>query len=95
MRELALAQSVGTGPGLLVRVVEADSGLADAGLRAGDRIVAVDGVLPRDLIDLQFDLPTASALAVQRGGQLFEVPLPEGGEAAALALAEAVPGGVR
>jgi putative radical SAM enzyme (TIGR03279 family) len=54
--------------GLVVRAVDPRSDLARLGLRAGDHIVAIDDLVPRDLIDLQQDLSGARALTVERAG---------------------------
>ncbi len=45
--------------GLSVAEVAPASELAEAGLRAGDTVLALDGLVPRDLIDLQLDLAGA------------------------------------
>ena len=50
--------------GLLVASVDAGSDLARAGLRAGDRILAIDTLVPRDVIDLQLELPGARRLTL-------------------------------
>ena len=55
-------------PGLLVTAVDDNSSLAQAGLRPGDRIVAIDGLLPRDVIDLQLELPAARRVTLERRG---------------------------
>ncbi len=87
----------GPGLGLTVREVERGSALDSAGLRAGDRILAVDGLVPRDVIDLQFELPGARTLTAERpSGERVLLELTSGAaDARALALAEAVPGGIR
>jgi putative radical SAM enzyme (TIGR03279 family) len=65
-------------------------------LLAGDRIVAIDGLRPRDVIDLQLELPVARSVCVERHGDQLEIPAPTNGfEPAALALDEPVPGGIR
>src|SRR5262249_45536285 len=65
---------------------------------AGDRLVAIDGLVPRDLIDLQLELPTARHLEVERAtGERIAI-CPSDDEAFApsdLTLAEPVPGGIR
>ncbi len=81
--------------GLRVQDVEADSTLARAGLRGGDIILAVDGLVPRDLIDLQFDLPSAAGILVDRGGRRVALELPAGADTSDLALSDPVPGGIR
>jgi putative radical SAM enzyme (TIGR03279 family) len=81
--------------GLEIAGVEPDSGLARLGVRAGDCLVAIDELRPRDVIDVQLELPGASTLVVERGGEVLtlraSVPL----DAAALTLLEPVPGGIR
>lgn len=82
--------------GLVLADVELGSSADQAGLAAGDRIVAVDGVVPRDLIDLQFDLPAARQLTVYRDGELVDITLESGiDDAASIQLADPVPGGIR
>lgn len=81
--------------GLVVQAVAQQSALGAAGLQAGDRILALDGVVPRDLIDLQFDLASAATLAVERAGERLVLDLPEGGDTHGLQLADPVPGGIR
>ena len=72
--------------------------MARLGVRAGDRLLAIDGLVPRDLIDLQLDLPAAKSIVLERGDDRDHVELQTDGQtldAAALSLAEAVPGGIR
>jgi len=83
--------------GLQIASVEPTSGLARAGLRPGDTLLAIDGLVPRDLIDLHVDLPSARRLTVQQPDGVRRVidldavePSVEG-----LALAEPMPGGIR
>ena len=86
----------GAQAGLAVQAVEADSAVARLGLRAGDRIVAIDGLAPRDLIDLQLELPDARRVAVEReSGQRLTLQAATPLDAAAITLAEPVPGGIR
>src|SRR5262245_15405783 len=83
-------------PGLLVASVDANSDLDAAGLRAGDCILAIDGLTPRDIIDVQLELPGARRLHVERDGLPLELEL--GGavvDTGVLALADPVPGGIR
>jgi len=82
--------------GLAVAGVEAGSALEAIGVQAGDVLVAIDGLVPRDLIDVQLELPQAQRLTVRRAdGRTVE--LEANGLAAphALALAEPMPGGIR
>src|SRR6266542_2509692 len=83
--------------GLRVGSITPGSGLAQLGLRAGDTILAIDGLAPRDVIDLQLELPGARRLLIQRPtGDRLELDVPDGvAEPGALALVEPVPGGIR
>jgi putative radical SAM enzyme (TIGR03279 family) len=77
--------------------VEPGSAIAQLGLQAGDRLLAIDGLVPRDVIDLQLELPGARCLTIERsdGGRVELTTAGEIFDAAALTLAEAVPGGIR
>ena len=84
-------------PGLVVQSVEPRSAIAALGVRTGDRLLAIDGLVPRDVIDLQLELPEARLIIVERADGA-RVQLETAGQvldAAALTLAEAVPGGIR
>jgi len=87
--------------GLLVQTVEPGSALDRLGVRRGDRLLAVDGLVPRDVIDLQLELPEASHVTVQREtGERVELRAADAAklgtrDASALTLADAVPGGIR
>jgi putative radical SAM enzyme (TIGR03279 family) len=82
--------------GLGVADVALDSELARAGLRAGDTILALDGLVPRDLIDLQLDLAGARRLLVQRAaGGREELRLSPPTSADGLSLGDPMPGGIR
>jgi putative radical SAM enzyme (TIGR03279 family) len=82
--------------GLLVGSVEPDSDLARLGVRDGDRILAIDGLVPRDLIDLQQDLGDARCVTIERpDGQRLTLEPTMGLDPAALTLQEPVPGGIR
>jgi putative radical SAM enzyme (TIGR03279 family) len=89
--------------GLLLQAVNTGSSLARLGLRAGDRLVAIDGLVPRDVIDLQLDLPSARQLTIERAEgsrrqidvDLRTAAAPNSLDASALTLDEAVPGGIR
>ncbi len=82
--------------GLRVEAVAPDSELAQAGAAPGDTLLALDDLVPRDLIDLQLDLTSARRLTVERAGGTRD-------RAAALAaderrrarLADPMPGGIR
>jgi putative radical SAM enzyme (TIGR03279 family) len=82
--------------GLRIGRVEPRSALARLGVRAGDRLLAIDDLVPRDVIDLQLELPTARAIVVERGdGQRLALSTHEEMDPAALGLEEPVPGGIR
>src|SRR5262249_30534283 len=84
--------------GLVLRAVEPRSDLARLGLRAGDRILGIDDLVPRDLIDLQQDLGDARSLTVERAGGGRVTLRPEAHrrlDPSNLTLEEAVPGGIR
>jgi putative radical SAM enzyme (TIGR03279 family) len=86
-----------TPPGLTVHSVAPGSAIERLGVQPGDRLLAIDGLVPRDVIDLQSEMSEARCLTVERlDGQRVE--LRTAGQlldTAALALAEAVPGGIR
>ncbi|MGI9149456.1 MAG: DUF512 domain-containing protein [Chloroflexota bacterium] len=83
--------------GLEVLAVTRGSELARLDVRAGDRLLAVDGLVPRDVIDLQLELPVARCVVVQReDGRRVELRNETTTlDPAALTLAQAVPGGIR
>lgn len=95
--ELGHAPAATAAPaGLRVARLEPGSVLAAAGLRAGDVLLAIDGLVPRDVIDLQIELPGARRLSVLRAdGQRLELALHEPPEPRAIELAEPIPGGIR
>ncbi len=97
MLKQAIPAAEAAAPGLPIRSIEWASDLARAGLRGGDALLAIDGVVPRDLIDVQFDLPGARHVTVGRGtGEVLEVALPEGvADVGSLVLDDPVPGGIR
>src|SRR5947209_2283909 len=81
--------------GLRVRGVESDSVWHQVGVRAGDTIVAIDGLVPRDAIDLQMDLAAARRLSVRRAdGSQVDVAVRDL-DSSGLALEDPFPGGVR
>jgi putative radical SAM enzyme (TIGR03279 family) len=67
----------------------------ESGLEPGDRLVAIDGLVPRDVIDVQLELPMARAVLVERDGVRLTLRPTEELDAAALTFEEAVPGGIR
>src|SRR5205814_4376358 len=83
--------------GLTVQAVATGSTIEALGVHAGDRLLAIDGLVPRDVIDLQLELSEARRVTIERvDGARLE--LETGGQvldAVALTLAEAVPGGIR
>jgi putative radical SAM enzyme (TIGR03279 family) len=83
--------------GLTIQAIDPDSGLAALGLKAGDRIVAIDDLVPRDVIDLQLELASAREVTIQRVGETpVRLDAPKDGfDPGAIELAEAVPGGIR
>ncbi|MBV9359088.1 MAG: DUF512 domain-containing protein [Chloroflexi bacterium] len=82
--------------GLSVEAVAPDSDLAQARVRPGDRLLALDDLVPRDLIDFQLDLTTARRLTVERAGGLREeLPLSPPTSADGLSLVNPMPGGIR
>jgi putative radical SAM enzyme (TIGR03279 family) len=81
--------------GLEIAAVEPRSALARIGLRAGDCLVAIDDLAPRDVIDVQLDLPGAHSLVIERGGQQIALEPPDALDAAALSFVDPVPGGIR
>lgn len=96
MREaLAVAPAPAHAAGLRVAAA-AGEWEAQALVRPGDTILAVDGLVPRDVIDLHLDLPGARRVTVLRVGQQVEVRTPGGlPDPGALTLEEPVPGGIR
>ena len=82
--------------GLVVRSVQPHSALAALGVRAGDRLLAVDGLVPRDVIDVQLELPDARCIRVERAeGEQVTLAADCGLDPGALELVDAVPGGIR
>ena len=84
-------------PGLMVEAVAPGSAIERLGVQPGDRLLAIDGLVPRDVIDLQLEMSEARCLTVERSdGQRVELRTDERTlDAAALTLVEAVPGGIR
>jgi putative radical SAM enzyme (TIGR03279 family) len=83
------------GRGLRVARLEKGSALARAGVQTGDAIVAIDGLAPRDAIDLQMELGSATRVTVRRAdGRVLQLE-GDGLSADGLALEEAFPGGIR
>jgi putative radical SAM enzyme (TIGR03279 family) len=81
--------------GLVVASIEPGSALSRVGLRPGDRILAIDDLVPRDVIDVQLELPEADCIAVERDGLHLELRPAETLDSAALSLVEPVTGGIR
>jgi putative radical SAM enzyme (TIGR03279 family) len=80
---------------LEIGAVERGSALAKLGVRAGDRLLAIDDLVPRDVIDVQLELTGARTLVVERHGECLTLETPLALDAAALSLVEPVPGGIR
>src|SRR5437660_11040979 len=55
--------------GLLIAAVEPGSALANLGVRAGDRLLAIDDLVPRDVIDVQMELGEAHTLTLERSNE--------------------------
>jgi putative radical SAM enzyme (TIGR03279 family) len=81
--------------GLEIAAVKPRSALARLGLQAADRLVAIDDLVPRDVIDVQLELPAARGIVVERDGQLLTFSAAGELDAAALTLTDPVPGGIR
>jgi len=81
--------------GLAIASVDPDSTLAQLGLKGGDRLVAIDDVVPRDVIDLQLELPEASRVVIDRDGERLTLRPTLPLDPTALSLVEPVPGGIR
>ena len=82
--------------GLAISAVARDSGWALLGVQPRDRLIAIDGLVPRDVIDLQLELPDAHAIVVERGdGQRMTFTLEARLDPADISMEEAVPGGIR
>jgi putative radical SAM enzyme (TIGR03279 family) len=81
--------------GLTIASVDPRSALAQLGISAGDRLVGIDDLVPRDLIDVQLELPEARSILVERQGQRLAFSPDQQLDPAALSLAEPVPGGIR
>jgi putative radical SAM enzyme (TIGR03279 family) len=81
--------------GLQIASIDPRSSLARLGLQAADRILAIDDLVPRDVIDVQLDLPAARRIVVDRNGQRLALSVAEELDAASLTLTDPVPGGIR
>src|SRR5438309_8500378 len=93
-RGVAVRSAAAAG-GLVVRSVLPGSAAAKLGLHAGDRLLAIDGLAPRDVIDLQLELPEAQCVTVERADGSRAQLRPEAQlDAAGLTLVEAIPGGI-
>lgn len=71
-----------TSPGLadvggVVSEVRPDGPADRAGVRVGDRLVAIDGVVPRDLTDVRYETQGRDAVTIDllRDGELLTLPL--------------------
>jgi putative radical SAM enzyme (TIGR03279 family) len=81
--------------GLSIGSVDPDSALARLGLECGDRLLAIDDLVPRDVIDVQLELQDATRVVVERDGQRLALRSDEPLDPSALSLIEPVPGGIR
>ena len=81
--------------GLQIKAVARGSSADRLGLLAGDALVAIDELVPRDLIDLQLELSDARCLIVERGGKQLRLQTETRLDPGALTLEEAIPGGIR
>ncbi len=81
--------------GLAIASVDPGSTLAQLGLRAGDGLLGIDDVVPRDVIDLQLELPDARCVVIERDVQRLTLRPAQPLDPAALSLVEPVPGGIR
>ncbi|HEY2596447.1 MAG TPA: DUF512 domain-containing protein [Chloroflexota bacterium] len=82
--------------GLVIGAVERGSAWAALGVERGDRLVAIDDLAPRDVIDLQLELPAAHSIVLERpDGQRKRLNIDSGLDTAAITLEDAVPGGIR
>jgi putative radical SAM enzyme (TIGR03279 family) len=82
--------------GLTIGAVERNSSWAALGIKAGDTLLAIDDLVPRDVVDLQLELPGARSLVVEGvDGERRTIQLQCGLDPAEVALEEAVPGGIR
>jgi putative radical SAM enzyme (TIGR03279 family) len=90
--------------GLEISSVEPASSLARLGVLAGDRIAAIDGLVPRDVIDLELELRSARAVTIDRSGgdsrETRRIEMTPGSDLAeldpgALTLVDPLPGGIR
>jgi putative radical SAM enzyme (TIGR03279 family) len=81
--------------GLAIKAVARRSALAALGLRPGDRLLAIDALEPRDLIDVQMELGDAHELSIQRGDQVITLGVNAFLDPGAISLEDPVPGGIR
>jgi len=80
--------------GLAIACVDPGSALAQLGLRVADRLLAIDDLVPRDVIDLQLELPDARCVVVERDGRRLTLRPAQPLDPAASGLVEPVPGGI-
>src|SRR5205809_148431 len=82
--------------GLTISAVERESAWTALGVDAGDSLVAIDDLAPRDVIDLQLELPGARSIVVERPDRPRRTLRIDGQlDPAAISLADPVPGGIR
>src|SRR5207237_10537021 len=82
--------------GLRIQSVQPGSALAELGVRPGDLLLAIDDLIPRDLIDLQLELPDPPRIVLEGAdGQRRTLEVTSPLDPAALTLEEPVPGGIR
>ena len=81
--------------GMRITTVAPDSTSMTLGLRPGDVLIGIDGLAPRDVIDVQLELPTARQVTIQRRFECLTLHTTEPLEAAALEFDEPVPSGIR
>jgi putative radical SAM enzyme (TIGR03279 family) len=82
--------------GLAINAVERDSAWAALGVTSGDWLVAIDDLVPRDVIDLQLELPGARSIVVQcADGPRRTLEVEAELDPSAISLLDPVPGGIR
>jgi putative radical SAM enzyme (TIGR03279 family) len=82
--------------GLIIESITPRSQLAELGVHPGDRLLSIDDLVPRDVIDVQLELAAARTLVVQRSdGHRLTVKGTFAFDATSLTLTDPIPGGVR